>query len=236
LTGALGVIGSAGLMLVVLLIRAGGQGVYADPVNLLLYVMIFGGMVLSRLVTDTARATAEEHAQRAEYAHAESAQRAIELAEANSLLGQQLEQQKQLLELVTTLETPTLTLAEGVMVAPIVGHIDTRRAGVLTQRLLAEVNQTHARLVILDITGVAVMDTTVARAVLDTAQALRLLGCSIAITGISAEVAITLTNLDINLSGIATMRSPQEALSVWHAMSNSPARNSGHETPRPPEA
>lgn len=215
LVGVRGVVASAAVLLVVLLIRAGGQGVYADPVNLVIYAMVFGGMVLSRLVTDTARAEAETNAARAEQSSLQNALHAQELAEANELMETQLEQQQQLLNLVTTLETPTLTLADGVLIAPVVGHIDTRRAEALTERLLADASATRARLVILDIAGVAVMDTSVARALLNTAQALRLLGCKIALSGISAQVALTLTELGVNLSGINTARSPQEALSQW---------------------
>lgn len=215
LVGVRGVVASAAGLLVVLLFRAGGQGVYADPVNLVIYAMVFGGMVLSRLVTDTARAEAEANAARAEQSSLQNALHAQELAQANELMEMQLEQQQQLLDLVTTLETPTLTLADGVLIAPVVGHIDTRRAEALTERLLADASATRARLVILDIAGVAVMDTSVARALLNTAQALRLLGCKIAISGISAQVALTLTELGVNLSGISTARSPQEALSQW---------------------
>ncbi len=215
LVGVRGVIASAAVLPVVLLVRAGGQGVYADPVNLVIYAMVFGGMVLSRLVTDTARADAEDNAKRAEQSSIQNALHAQELAQANELMETQLEQQQQLLDLVTTLETPTLTLADGVLIAPVVGHIDTRRAEALTQRLLADASDTRARLVILDIAGVSVMDTSVARALLNTAQALRLLGCKIAISGISAQVALTLTELGVNLTGISTARSPQEALSQW---------------------
>lgn len=223
LTGATGVVASALSMLVVLIIRAGGQGIYTDPVNLVLFVMIIGGMVLSRLVADAARTTAEDNAHRAEQASAESASRANDLAEANTLMERQLEQQDQLLRLVTTLETPTLALADGVLIAPIVGHIDTRRAEAITQRLLAAASAQHAKLVIIDIAGVTVMDTAVAKAVLNTTQALRLLGCRVALSGISARVAITLTDQGVSLAGIATARSPQEALASWLAQTQLPA-------------
>jgi anti-anti-sigma regulatory factor len=231
LTGVTGVIASAGTMLLVLLARAGWSGAYADPVNLVLYAMVFGGMVLSRLVTDTARATAEDHALRAEEARAESASRAHELAEANELLEQQLDQQRQLLGLVTTLETPTLALAEGVLVAPIVGHLDTRRTEALMRRLLADASASRAQLVIMDIAGVAVIDTAVARAVLDTAQALRLLGCEVVLSGISPSVALTLTHLDVSMAGITTVRSPQEALAQWLEASHGRTNNTDGRVP-----
>jgi hypothetical protein len=56
------------------------------------------------------------------------------------------------------------------------------------------------------------MDTSVARALMNTTQAIRLLGCEVTLSGISAAVAITLIHLGVNLDGIATARSPQEAL------------------------
>jgi rsbT co-antagonist protein RsbR len=66
--------------------------------------------------------------------------------------------------------------------------------------------------VIIDIAGVSIVDSTVAQALIQTAQALRLLGCRVTLSGISSEVALTLTQQEIALSDIATVRSPQEAL------------------------
>jgi len=66
--------------------------------------------------------------------------------------------------------------------------------------------------VIIDISGVSTVDSAVAQALIQTAQALRLLGCSVTLSGISSEVALTLTQQEIALSDIATVRSPQEAL------------------------
>jgi anti-anti-sigma factor len=127
-------------------------------------------------------------------------------------MSTQLDQQKQLLDLVATLETPTIPLAEGVLFAPIVGHIDTRRAQALTAKLLHETSAQRARLVVLDITGVSIIDTAVAKALLNTTQALRLLGCEVTLSGISASIAMTLTQLGIQLQNVSTARNPQEAL------------------------
>jgi anti-anti-sigma regulatory factor len=206
----------AGSMLVAyiaLLVRAGGQGVYADPVTFLICAIVIGGIVLGRLITDTALASARDHARRAEEEKTRAEEQARELAEANDLMNTQLDQQQQLLDLVATLETPAVPLADGVLFAPIVGHVDTRRAQTLTTRLLHEVSEQQARLIVLDISGVSVMDTSVAKALLSTAQALRLLGCEVTLSGISAAIAMTLINLGISLDGVTTARSPQEALS-----------------------
>jgi rsbT co-antagonist protein RsbR len=209
------VVGSAGALYALLLMRAGGEGAYANPITLLLTVIIVGSMVVARLVTDTALASAREHARRAEDEKKRAEAQAFELAEANDLMNRQLDQQKQLLDLVATLETPAVPLADGVLFAPLVGHVDTRRAQNLTTRLLNDVAEQHARLIVLDIAGVSMIDTAVAKALLNTAQALRLLGCEVAISGISAAVAMTLISLGISMEGVSTARSPQEALAQY---------------------
>lgn len=132
--------------------------------------------------------------------------------ETNDALEAQNAEQKRLLELVSTLETPAIPLLDGLLFAPIVGTLDSRRAQDLTTRLLEEVHTHRIRKVILDITGVLMIDTQVAHALIQTAQALRLLGCEIAITGISAEVATTITHLGIRLDGVQSAHSLQEVL------------------------
>ncbi|MCS6842193.1 MAG: STAS domain-containing protein [Roseiflexus sp.] len=136
----------------------------------------------------------------------------VQLIRTNEQLQQQLASERELLNLVSALETPVVSLAEGVLLAPIVGHVDSRRADMLRARLLEAVHANRTRLMILDITGVATVDTSVAQALMMTIQALRLLGCRVVVSGISATVAMTLTHLGIDMSNIETVRSPEEAL------------------------
>lgn len=239
LTNTSWIIGSELVTILVLQIRSGWTGPYSEPVNLVIVAMIVVSLVLSRKVTDDAQQTAEqnahdalkaknlaeEHARQAEQAQARAEAHARELAikaeELTALtreLTQRNEQQQQLLDLVTTLETPVIQLADHVLFAPIVGHLDSRRAKMLTDRLLHEVSAQQAHVVILDIAGVAAVDTAVAKALIETAQALRLLGCKVVVSGISAAVASTLTHLGISLDGMLTTRSPQEALSQYHLL------------------
>jgi anti-anti-sigma regulatory factor len=209
--GPLWVIGSALGILLIIVVQAGVESAYLTPSNMVVFAVIVAGLVLSRLAVDNAKSLAEANA-RAEQALAESGRQAQELERRAQELEQRNEQQQRLLDLVATLETPAVALAEGVLLAPVVGHIDTRRAQALTARLLREVADRRTRLVILDISGVSVMDTAVAKGLLNTTQALRLLGCDVTISGISSAVAMTLTNLGISLEGITTTRSPEEAL------------------------
>ncbi len=216
------VVGSALATYIGILVKAEGQGIYTDPVTLTLFVIIIGGISLSYVLTATARRSAEANARsaeastrRAEELAQEATIKAEALREKSAELQQRNEEQQRLLDLVTTLETPAITLANGILLATIVGHLDSRRAGALTEKLLYAAKDQQARIVIIDIAGVAAVDTQVARALIDTAQALRLLGCRVAVTGISASIATTITHLDIHLLDIETARSPQEILAKY---------------------
>ena len=205
-------IGSSLALWLILLARANWHGIYLDPTTLTIYILTIGGMVVARLATDTTRHEAEESTRHIEEQRTRLEQQADSLAAMNQNLQSQIEQQSQLLDLVTQLETPAVRVAEGVLLAPVVGHIDGRRAHALTNYLLDQVGEQRTKLVILDIAGVTTIDTQVARALMNTAQALRLLGCKVCISGISSSVAMSLIHLGVSLEDVQTARSPQEAL------------------------
>ncbi|PDW03872.1 STAS domain-containing protein [Candidatus Viridilinea mediisalina] len=176
------------------------------------FAMVAIGVVMIRVVAETAQRQAEAQTVQAEQSRLQSERQAVELSQRSDELRVQVEEQQRLLNLVATLETPAVQMADGVLLAPVVGQLDSRRANLLTTRLLREVNERRTRLVILDIAGVNTVDTAVAQALLHAVQAVRLLGCDVTITGISASVATTMTHLGINLTGVRTARTPQDAL------------------------
>jgi len=223
--GPLWVIGSGIALLIILIVRAGGHGIYTDPMSILLFALPVGVMLLSRLMTDTAQHEAMENATHAREALAHAEAQAQELVQKTQELEAQNKQQRQLLDLVSSLETPAVSLAEGVLLAPVVGHLDSRRAGDLTRRLLSEVSAQRARMVILDIAGVATVDTAVAQSILRAIQAIRLLGCEVTVTGISSSVAATMTELGINMAGVRTARTPQEVMGSDWLHHPRPSRN-----------
>lgn len=110
------------------------------------------------------------------------------------------------------LSTPLIPIAPGVVIMPLVGSLDTHRAGQLVHTLLAGVEQQRARVVIIDITGVTVVDSHVARTLLQAAQALRLLGARVILTGTRPEVAQTLVGLGIDLHGLITYGTLQQGI------------------------
>jgi rsbT co-antagonist protein RsbR len=110
------------------------------------------------------------------------------------------------------LSTPLIPISDAVMVMPLIGAVDSRRAQLVLEALLEGVASSHALVAILDITGVPVVDTQVANALLRAAQAVKLLGAQVVLTGIRPEVAQTLVGLGADLSGIVTCGSLQTGI------------------------
>lgn len=102
------------------------------------------------------------------------------------------------------LSTPLLAISDTAVVMPLVGAIDSQRIGRIMETLLTGVSESRASIVILDITGVALVDTQVANAFIHASQAVALLGAKVVLTGIRPEVAQTLVGLGVDLSNIIT--------------------------------
>jgi len=100
---------------------------------------------------------------------------------------------------------------------PLVGHLDSRRAEALRQRVLKVVAERRAQAVIIDVSGITIIDTAVARALIDTATAIRLLGARTLISGIGPAVAQTLVHLNIGLEEVVTAPNPEAALRLARA-------------------
>jgi len=107
---------------------------------------------------------------------------------------------------IRELSTPIIPVLEGVIVMPLIGSIDDMRARDVTRSLLAGIREHSAKVVILDITGVPIVDSGVAAYLNKTVQAARLKGARTIVTGISEAVAETIVDLGIDWSGIETLR------------------------------
>lgn len=105
---------------------------------------------------------------------------------------------------IRELSTPLIPLADGVLAMPLIGSIDSTRAQQIMETLLEGVARQQSRVVILDITGVQVVDTQVANAFIQVAQAVKLLGAQVILTGIQPAMAQTLVSLGVGLEGIIT--------------------------------
>ena len=98
---------------------------------------------------------------------------------------------------MSELPTPALRLQEGLLLVPVVGVLDSHRSRLLTMQILDAIREQDARVVVLDITGVAAVDSMVANHLIQTMTATRLMGAQSVLTGISAEVAQALVKIGV---------------------------------------
>ncbi|HEY2660035.1 MAG TPA: protoglobin domain-containing protein [Caulobacteraceae bacterium] len=101
---------------------------------------------------------------------------------------------------IRELSTPTLQIRERLLILPIIGVLDTDRARQLTEGLLSAIRANRAKVVVMDVTGVATVDSKVANHLLQTIAASRLMGADVIITGLSADVAQSLVTLGVDLA------------------------------------
>jgi rsbT co-antagonist protein RsbR len=116
------------------------------------------------------------------------------------------------------LSTPVLPVADGLLVLPLIGVVDSRRAHDLTQHLLEAIRSWRALVVVIDVTGVPAVDTAVANHLLQTAQAARLMGATVVMSGISAANAQTLVRIGVDLSMLQTVADLRRAIELANAM------------------
>ena len=115
-------------------------------------------------------------------------------------------------ESLRELSTPVLQLRERLLILPIIGVLDSARARQLTEQLLGAIQDNRARVVVIDITGVATIDRTVANHLVQTVEASRLMGASTILTGLSSEIAQTLVDLGVDLGMMRTVGDLQGGL------------------------
>jgi rsbT co-antagonist protein RsbR len=108
-------------------------------------------------------------------------------------------------EAIRELSTPVLQIRDRLLLLPIIGVIDTPRARLITENLLQAVRASRAKVVVMDVTGVATIDSRVANHLLQTVEASRLMGAKVIISGLSSDVAQALVVLGIDLSGLQTV-------------------------------
>lgn len=114
--------------------------------------------------------------------------------------------------LVRELQTPILQLWEDVLALPVIGMVDSRRSQDMMETLLNEIVVHRCKYVIIDITGVEIVDTRTADHFVKVMKSAELLGTRCVMTGIRPAVAQTLVELGVDLSSIRTLRNLEEGL------------------------
>jgi rsbT co-antagonist protein RsbR len=118
---------------------------------------------------------------------------------------------------ISELQTPVIQVWTGVLALPIVGTLDTVRAQEMNEALLDKIVQTGSEIVILDITGVPLVDTAIAKHLLETVAAARLLGAEVLIVGLNTRTALTLVHLGLDLGGVTTRPTMAKGLELAFA-------------------
>jgi rsbT co-antagonist protein RsbR len=115
-------------------------------------------------------------------------------------------------EAIRELSTPVLPFREGMLLLPIIGQLDSQRARQLTEHLLDSIRANRAKVVVIDITGVATVDSRVANHLVQTVDAARLMGARVVVSGISPEIALTMVTLGIDLGRVTTVGDMQSGI------------------------
>ncbi len=110
------------------------------------------------------------------------------------------------------MSTPVTEIWKGILLLPIVGIIDSKRAQDIMNAALSQITETHARIFILDISGVGVVDTAVANHLVKITKATRLMGCESMISGVSPAIAQTIVELGIDVGTVKTTATMRDAL------------------------
>lgn len=134
----------------------------------------------------------------------------------HEVANRELEDQLRMIELqqaaMRELSTPIIEVWAGVLCLPVVGIVDSQRSAEMTETLLETIVAKQARMAIVDITGIDVMDTKTADHFIKMARAVRLLGAECIISGINPGIAQTLIQIGVDLTQVRTMRNLREAL------------------------
>jgi rsbT co-antagonist protein RsbR len=118
----------------------------------------------------------------------------------------------ELQRLVLELSTPIMPIYDGILVLPLISRIDNERAQKIAERLLDEIKAQHARLVIIDVTGVTEMDQRVGVGLLRMARAAQFLGAKVVLVGLRPEFAATLSGLDLDMTPLITLANLRKGL------------------------
>ncbi|WP_240377435.1 STAS domain-containing protein [Bacillus piscicola] len=110
------------------------------------------------------------------------------------------------------LSAPLIPVFEKISVMPLVGTIDTERAKLIMENVLEGIIEHRSHVVLIDITGVPVVDTMVAHHIIQAAEAIRLVGAECILVGIRPEIAQTIVNLGIDLGKLQTKSTLQQGI------------------------
>lgn len=188
--------------------------------------LIVGGLALGSMLARQSQQVAEANAIQANAARAEAEAQALALAaqvaeaqaaraeaeNANHAVARQLHTIERQQEVIREMSVPILPVTASSLLMPLVGALDTARLQIVQEQALAAIERSRARHLILDVTGVAIVDTQVAQGLVQVVRAAHLLGAGVVLVGIRPEVAQAVVGLGVTLEGVTTHQSLREGM------------------------
>ena len=113
---------------------------------------------------------------------------------------------------ILDMSTPLIQIWENIIMVPIVGIIDSKRSNELMNGILTKISETQAKIIILDISGVAIVDTAVANHLIKISKATTLMGAKCIFSGLSPSIAETIVELGIDVGSLQTTGTLKDAL------------------------
>jgi rsbT co-antagonist protein RsbR len=110
------------------------------------------------------------------------------------------------------MSTPVTAIWQDILMLPIVGIIDSKRSQDIMDAVLSKIGETRSKVIIMDISGVGVVDTAVANHLIKITKATKLMGCECTISGVSPAIAQTIVELGINVGEVRTTATLRDAL------------------------
>lgn len=133
----------------------------------------------------------------------------------NSYTGQANKRLRAQQEVIDELSTPVISIVDGVAVLPIIGDIDTHRARILMEHTLQETNNKEVDCLIMDLSGVFIVDTMVAQELFKIIDSLKLTGVDVNLTGMRPELAHSVVTLGINFENVKMYNNLGQALKAF---------------------
>ena len=183
------------------------QAIVGGPREVASLAMAFNSMTaqLRQILDSLERRVAERTA---------DLQHALDEVEARACEQERLlTENRQQRETIREMSVPVLPVTDSTLVMPLVGDLDSERLRRLQDQALKAIEHSSARTLILDITGVPIVDSQIAQGLIAVVQAARLLGTEVLLVGIRPEVAQAIVALGLNLLGLRTYNDLQSALS-----------------------
>jgi anti-anti-sigma regulatory factor len=139
---------------------------------------------------------------------------ARELREQQATLQAAYERQSALADTVREIGSPVIPIMPGVLLIPLIGALDSTRAQQIIGAALEGVRRESATDVLIDVTGVPIIDTQIAGALIRLARMTGLLGARTTLVGVRPEIAQSIVGLGIELLDLRTAPTLASAISM----------------------